>query len=166
MSSNIQPPDPERFKWERHTAVVGPQQDVCCPHNPSVIAPPTGGDSPQARGLSANLNNQWRNYRTSGDAVEVADEASTQKGAPDDVGATDSFWHTIAAAAADHLTLPLSPGPSSPSLLEQVRSQVSSTYSFWCRCCQPVYYVATFLFPVWRLDTSRILPRLDVGCIQ
>lgn len=129
MASSIQPPDPERFRWEHHTAFVGPLQAA------SIVVPPPEGDPPQPRpaavvesdGGGLNTNPSWRNSsRTlcaSRDALEEVDEASREEGAPDGVGAPHSFWRTIAAAAvAEYLVLPLSPGSSSARLLEQVRS--------------------------------------------
>lgn len=100
MAAIIQPPDPERFKWERHTALVRdtgswPSRDFSgC----------RGG-----KGLGA-----------SGCALPREDRAGRGKVLRDDSGVQQSFWRVVAAAAAEDVVAPSSPVSSAASLLQQV----------------------------------------------
>lgn len=96
MAVNIQPPDPERFKWERHTAVVRGAGDW-------------SSRNPSERGSSALPEGD-------GSGREVM-------GALDDADVLQSFWSVIADAAADeNMMVPWPSAPSAAGLLQQVRT--------------------------------------------
>lgn len=142
MALSIQPPDPERFKWEHHTVVMEPKRSLFS-QAVSIVVPLSEGGPPKPRGSKTNHSDVRRTLCASRHAFEMVDEVITAKFAPDDAGDSDSFWRTVAAAAAEHLVLPLSPDSSCASLLEQVRScrqNVSISSLVGYRCNQPVYF--------------------------
>lgn len=92
MAGNIQPPDPERFKWERHTSVIEPQ-----------------GFRLKVRGVLdrdnkadalGHLGRRWASSSLSGTETVFGEDAS----------ANQSFWRVIATAAED--PVPPLPVPS------------------------------------------------------
>lgn len=98
MAENIQPPDPERFKWERHTSVIEPS------------------------GFRQNVGGV-REGDHDADVLEHRRESSPSSGAGtesgDCVAAMLSFWRVIAAAAED----PVPPLPVPATILrEQARA--------------------------------------------
>lgn len=99
MAANIQPPNPERFKWECHTAVVEGAWDWSSTNTSGCRS---------SKGLCA-----------SGGAFQEEGGPGREGGARDDAGVQWSFWRVIAAAAED-LLAPSSPVSSAASLLQQV----------------------------------------------
>ncbi|CAN0066865.1 unnamed protein product [Scytosiphon promiscuus] len=112
MAASIQPPDPERFGWERHTAVVDSATPECpLPQNYSAHLARTIGEGPR--------QTPDRCGRTSCDTgqghdLKDRDSENTRGGSP-----THSFWRAIAAAAAEDPTPFSSPACSAASLLEK-----------------------------------------------
>eukprot|EP00752_Nemacystus_decipiens_P003553 g3278.t1 len=92
MAGSIQPPDPKRFKWERHTAVVGGH-----------------GDRP---------NTSPRGCR--GSAMHGRDGAGRKMDVRDESGVQRSFWRVVIAAAADEdMMIPSSPLSPTAGLLQR-----------------------------------------------
>lgn len=111
MAASIQPPDPERFKWERHTAVVGGTGDW------------------SSRDPSASRDG----------ALRERDGAGREMSAWDDSGVQQSFCRAIAAAAAaEDMMVPSSPASFAASLLQQVRvSSLCNSFTLerlWYAC--------------------------------
>lgn len=97
MAASIQPPDPERFKWERHTSVIEPQGFRR--KAGSVLEGDKDADA---------LEHRWASSSLSGTGTD------SREGSP----AYLSFWRVIAAAAED----PVPPLPAPCTVLrEQVR---------------------------------------------
>lgn len=95
MAESIQPPDPERFKWERHTSVI--ERSGFCRKVGGVWK---GGHGPDVLG----------HHRASSSSRG----AGTESG--EDASAMLSFWRVIAAAAED-------PVPALPVLATVLREQ-------------------------------------------
>lgn len=112
MAANIQPPDPERFKWEQHTTVV---ESPASPYPQGRLATSNGDGSNQIPGRC--------NSDTRAPCPKRGD-LGAKDGATDDATGGNprrSFWRAIAAAAAEDLTPLPSPASSAASLLEQAR---------------------------------------------
>lgn len=92
MAEHIQPPDPERFKWERHTSVI----------EPSGFRQNVGGVW-EGDNDAEVLGHRWASRSWSGAGLETAGGASAML----------SFWRVIAAAAED----PVPPLPVSATVL-------------------------------------------------
>lgn len=95
MAASVQPPDPKRFKWERHSAVV--------------LATGDWSSRSRPRGCGSG-------------ALKTRDGTGREMGVWDDSGALQSFWRAVTNAAADEdMMVPWSPAPPAVSLLQQVR---------------------------------------------
>lgn len=91
MAANIQPPDPKRFKWERHTAVVGGAGELPCRNPIGCI----GSDLQAGDG-----------------EMSVWDDSGVRQ---------SFWRVIAAAATAEDMMIPPSPASSAASLLQQVR---------------------------------------------
>lgn len=137
MAKNIQPPDPDRFRWEHHTAVVEPGWAQPFPQGVRAFTPPTERCSSQHRANTAGVGaddgfSSGDPVSTAGENFGVGGEPRERKGASDDADARRSFWDVVAAAAAaEDMAIPVSQS-SAASLLEKVRDVGADIAPSWC----------------------------------
>jgi len=138
MAESIQPPNPDRFRWERHTAVMEPGLIRPSSQATSVVSPPTERCSAQHRAVAARGDggDGFRGCNpvsTGGDTFGVGGEPREGGGSwDDDAGERRTFWRVIAAAAAaEDMTIPTSVS-STAGLLEKVRDAGTDIALSWC----------------------------------
>lgn len=133
MAESIQPPDPDRFRWERHTAVAEP---LLAQPFPRAANAPTEGCPSRCRARNAGRGGEDRASMssrglisvnpgsTSGDNFGGESEPRRAERASNDAGSRQSFWLVIAAAAAAEgmATSSSVSSATATSPLEQVRS--------------------------------------------
>ncbi|CAM9956206.1 unnamed protein product, partial [Hapterophycus canaliculatus] len=123
MAASIQPPDPERFKWERHTTVVEPPERTTPRLHATRLTRCNGENSNKFPSRSSS------GFRTPCPAEEDLD---TRDGAAENargIKSRRSFWRAVAAAAAEDRTPLPSPAPSTATLLEQEADRLATRAS-------------------------------------
>ncbi|CAN0390220.1 unnamed protein product, partial [Ectocarpus sp. 13 AM-2016] len=107
MAANIQPPDPKRFKWERHTVVVRPPSGSRSPKEGTEMVPPPKPHRtpPDAADLHQNPprgNSRAKILSPSGGDFDEGDIVSkVAEGSTTVVHSQRGFWCVIATAAAE-----------------------------------------------------------------
>lgn len=99
MAESIQPPDPERFTWERHTSII----------ERSGFGQNVGGACKGGHGADVLGHHRASSCSSSGAGTESGGDASAML----------SFWRVIAAAAED--PVPALPVLATAALREQAR---------------------------------------------